>query len=50
MDQQEFLRYKEAADRVCIECVENTLEHPEVCDSCPVRKSYEMISDETGAE
>lgn len=28
----------EAVDTVCLNCVEELLEHPEVCERCPVKK------------
>lgn len=27
-----------AIDKVCLNCIEDTLKHPEVCTKCPVRK------------
>lgn len=41
MDKIEFDKYTEAVDLVCLNCTAPTLDYPEVCDSCPVRKSVD---------
>ena len=38
MVQKEFNEFQEAVDTVCINCIMCT---PDVCDTCPVRRSVE---------
>lgn len=40
----------EAIDTVCLDCLENTLENPSVCDSCPVRKLADSINGTTKSD
>ena len=35
---KEFEKILDAVDIICLNCVEDTLDNPDVCDSCPVRK------------
>ena len=46
MKKDEYKKFLEAVDLVCINCAEDTLDNPDVCDSCPVRKTYKMVERE----
>lgn len=43
MSIEEENKYLDAVDLVCLNCCEDTLNHPEVCETCPVRKSVESL-------
>lgn len=43
MTKTEYEKFLEAVDLVCINCAEDTLDNPDVCDSCPVRKTCKMV-------
>lgn len=45
VSKEELNKIIEAADVICLRCVEDTLNHPEVCDSCPVRKLCDAIEE-----
>lgn len=32
-------------DKVCLNCIEDTLQHPEVCTKCPVRKLCDTLGE-----
>ena len=46
MTKTEYEKFLEAVDLVCINCAEDTLDNPDVCDSCPVRKTCKMVERE----
>lgn len=33
-----------AVDVICLNCVEDLLQHPEICENCPVRKMYDSAA------
>lgn len=35
-----------AINKVCLNCVEDMLQHPEVCIKCPVRKLCDSLENE----
>ena len=35
--------YDDAVNKVCLNCVMKTLDNPTVCETCPVRISYESL-------
>lgn len=39
MSKEEYTKYLEAVDFVCLHCAENTIDNENVCEGCPVRKS-----------
>ena len=43
LDRYDAGKILDAVDTVCLNCVEDTLDHPEVCESCPVRKMCNSI-------
>ena len=42
MNKDEYEKFLEAVDVVCINCAEDTLDNPDVCDSCPVRNTCDI--------
>lgn len=43
MTKTEYEKFLEAVDIVCMNCIVDTLNNPDVCDSCPVRKTCKMV-------
>lgn len=42
MTKTEYEKFLEAVDIVCMNCIVDTLNNPDVCDSCPVRHTCEV--------
>lgn len=38
IDREEAGKILDAADTVCVNCIEDTFNNPNICESCPVRK------------
>ena len=45
MERNEYKKFLDAVDVVCINCVEDTLNNSEVCDHCPIRKTCDSLGE-----
>lgn len=43
MNKVGYEKFLEAVDIVCMDCVEDTLNNPDVCETCPVRKTCDYL-------
>ena len=43
VDRNKAAKIFDAIDEVCINCVENIFDFPEICESCPVRKLHDSL-------
>lgn len=43
MNNAEYERFLEAVDEVCMNCIEDTIENPDICENCPVRKTCDFL-------
>ena len=43
IDREDAGKILDAVDTVCLNCVEDTLNNPNVCEGCPVRKMCDSL-------